>query len=620
MDDLTISSYMDNEGVITVNKSKTLPKRSDVPAEFKWRLEDIYPTDNDWEADVQKAKELTGKIAEMKGTLATSGKQLLAVLTLQDELLKTLDQVYVYARMRRDEDNANSKYQGLTDKATSLSTQVYGSISYIQPEILAIPTEDLQTWLKEVEGLEHYRILLEEITRFKPHTLSAEEEALLANMSEIASSPSKIFGMLNNADMKFPMITDENGEEVELTKGRYTQFMESKDRRVRKEAFEALYGTYGKFRNTIAASLTSAIKGDVFYARTRKYPSALYAALFADNVELPVYDNLIATIHEHLPLMHRYIALRKKLLGVDELHMYDLYVPIVPETDMKIPYDQAVTTIKEALHPLGEEYGRILEEGFSNGWIDVHENEGKTSGAYSWGAYTTHPFVLMNYQDNVNNMFTLAHEMGHALHSYYSNHAQPYTYADYKIFVAEVASTLNEALLMNHLLETTTDKKQRMYLINHYLEQFRGTVFRQTMFAEFEKLIHAKEEQGEPLTADSLSEMYRELNVAYHGPDTVVDSEVDLEWARIPHFYRGFYVYKYATGFSAATSLSKQILEEGQPAVDRYLQFLKGGSSDYPLNLLKGAGVDMTSPTPIAEALSVFKELLEELEQLVEQK
>ncbi|OUQ85577.1 oligoendopeptidase F [Brevibacillus brevis] len=619
MDDLTISSYMNNEGVITVNKSKTLPKRSDVPAEYKWRLEDMYPTDNDWEADVQKVKQLTEKIAAMKGSLATSGKQLLAVLTLQDELLKTLDQVYVYARMRRDEDNANSKYQGLTDRATSLSTQVYGSISYIQPEILAIPTEELQTWIKEVEGLEHYRILLDEITRFKPHTLSAEEEALLANMSELASSPSKIFGMLNNADMKFPMITDENGEEVELTKGRYTQFMESKDRRVRKEAFEALYSTYGKFRNTIAASLTSAIKGDVFYARTRKYPSALYAALFADNVEIPVYDNLIATIHEHLPLMHRYIALRKKLLGVDELHMYDLYVPIVPETDMKIPYDQAVSTIKEALHPLGEEYSRILDEGFSNGWIDVHENEGKTSGAYSWGAYTSHPFVLMNYQDNVNNMFTLAHEMGHALHSYYSNHAQPYTYADYKIFVAEVASTLNEALLMNHLLETTTDKKQRMYLINHYLEQFRGTVFRQTMFAEFEKIVHAKEEQGEPLTAESLSTIYRELNVAYHGPDMVVDSEVDLEWARIPHFYRGFYVYKYATGFSAATSLSKQILEEGQPAVDRYLQFLKGGSSDYPLNLLKGAGVDMTSPTPIAEALSVFKELLEELEQLVEQ-
>ncbi|GEB32780.1 oligoendopeptidase F [Brevibacillus parabrevis] len=606
--------------MITVNKSKTLPKRSDVPAEYKWRLEDIYPTDADWEKDVQKAKQLTEQVAALKGTLAQSGEQLLAALTLQDELTKTLDTVYVYARMRRDEDNANSTYQGLTDRATSLSTQVYGALAYIQPEILTIPTDKLEAWINDTEGLAHYRILLDEITRFKPHTLSSEEEALLANMSELASAPSKIFGMLNNADMKFPMITDENGEEVELTKGRYTQFMESKDRRVRKEAFEALYTTYGKFRNTIAASLTSAIKGDVFYARTRKYPSALYAALFADNVDLSVYDNLISTIHEHLPLMHKYIALRKKLLGVDELHMYDLYVPIVPEVDMKIPYDQAVATIKEALHPLGEEYGRVLAEGFSNGWIDVHENEGKTSGAYSWGAFTTHPYVLMNYQDNVNNMFTLAHEMGHALHSYHSNQAQPYTYADYKIFVAEVASTLNEALLMDHLLKTTTDKKQRLYLINYYLEQFRGTVFRQTMFAEFEKIVHAKEEQGEPLTADSLSAIYRELNVAYHGPDMVVDKEVDLEWARIPHFYRNFYVYKYATGFSAATSLSKQILEEGQPAVDRYLEFLKGGSSDYPLNLLKKAGVDMTSPAPVAEALSVFKELLDEMEQLLNEK
>ncbi|MGN7469001.1 oligoendopeptidase F [Brevibacillus sp. SAFN-007a] len=618
MDDLTMMGI--RRGSDSVNKSKTLPKRSDVPAEYKWRLEDIYATDADWEKDVQKAKLLTEQIAALKGTLGQSGEQLLAALTLQDELLKTLDTVYVYARMRRDEDNANSTYQALTDRATSLSTQVYGAISYIQPEILAIPTEELQTWINETEGLAHYRILLDEITRFKPHTLSAEEEALLANMSELASAPTKIFGMLNNADMKFPMITDENGEEVELTKGRYTQFMESKDRRVRKEAFQALYATYGKFRNTIAAALTSAIKGDVFYARTRKYPSALHAALFADNVDLSVYDNLIATIREHLPLMHRYIALRKKLLGVEELHMYDLYVPIVPEVDMKIPYDQAVATIKEALRPLGEEYGRVLAEGFSNGWIDVHENEGKTSGAYSWGAYTTHPYVLMNYQDNLNNMFTLAHEMGHALHSYHSNQAQPYTYADYKIFVAEVASTLNEALLMHHLLQTTTDKKQRMYVINYYLEQFRGTVFRQTMFAEFEKIVHAKEEQGEPLTADSLSAIYRELNVAYHGPEMVVDHEVDLEWARIPHFYRNFYVYKYATGFSAATSLSKQILEEGQPAVERYLQFLKSGSSDYPLNLLKKAGVDMTAPTPIAEALSVFKGLLDEMEQLLAEK
>lgn len=602
-----------------MNKSKTLPKRSEVPAEHKWRLEDIYPTDAAWEEDLQKAKKLAEEIATKKGTLGQSSKHLHEALTLQDELLQTLDSVYVYARMRRDEDNANSKYQGLTDRATALSTQAYGAISYIQPEILAIPTDTLKQWIQQDEGLAHYRIMLDEITRFKPHTLSAEEEALLANMSEVASAPSKIFGMLNNADLKFPMITDENGEEVELTKGRYTHFMESKDRRVRKEAFEALYSTYGKFRNTIAASLTSSVKADVFYARTRKYPSALYSALFADNVDISVYDNLIATIREHLPLMHRYISLRKKALGVDELHMYDLYVPIVPEVDMKIPYDQAVQTIKEALHPLGEDYGKVLEEGFTGGWIDVHENEGKTSGAYSWGAYTTHPFVLMNYQDNVNNMFTLAHEMGHALHSYYSNKNQPYTYADYKIFVAEVASTVNEALLMNHLLETTNDKHQRMYLINYYLEQFRGTVFRQTMFAEFEKIVHAKEEAGEPLTADSLNEIYRELNVAYHGPEMVIDKEIELEWERIPHFYRHFYVYKYATGFSAATSLSKQILEEGQPAVERYLQFLKGGSSDFPLNLLKNAGVDMTSPEPIREALAVFKALIEELEQLMGQ-
>ncbi|UFJ60515.1 oligoendopeptidase F [Anoxybacillus sediminis] len=599
-----------------MNNSKTLPKRSEIPAEYKWRLEDIYKSDADWENDVRKVKEMAEQIAAKKGTLSQGGQQLLDVLKLQDELLMTLDQVYVYARMRRDEDNTNSTYQALTDRATALSTQVYGAISYIQPEILAIPTEQLEAWINQVPGLDHYRILLDEITRFKPHTLSAEEEAILANVSEIASAPSKIYGMLNNADIKFPMITDENGEEVELTKGRYVQFMECKDRRVRKEAFEALYATYDKHRNTIAASLTSAVKADVFYARTRKYPSALYAALFADNVDISVYDNLIATIREHLPLMHRYIALRKKMLGVDELHMYDLYVPIVPEVEMKIPYQQAVETIKEALRPLGEDYGRVLAEGFAGGWIDVYENQGKTSGAYSWGAYTTHPYVLMNYQDNVNNMFTLAHEMGHALHSYYSNQTQPYTYADYKIFVAEVASTLNEALLMHHLLQTTTDKKQRMYLINYYLEQFRTTVFRQTMFAEFEKTVHAKAEQDEPLTADSLSEIYRELNVAYHGPEMVVDSQIDLEWARVPHFYRNFYVYKYATGFSAATSLAKQILEEGQPAVERYLQFLKSGSSDYPLNLLKKAGVDMTSPQPIREALSVFAEMLTEMEQL----
>ncbi|MBM7588766.1 oligoendopeptidase F [Brevibacillus fulvus] len=599
-----------------MNKTKSLPKRNELPDEYKWRLEDIYPSDAEWEKDVEKVKTLTAQLAKMQGTLAQTGKNLLDALTLQDELGKTLDQVFVYARMRRDEDNANSTYQALTDRAMGLSTQVYSAISYIQPEILAIPTERLTELQQQEPGLAHYRFLLEEITRQKPHTLTAAEEAILAQVSDLSAAPSTIFGMLNNADIKFPTITDENGEEVELTKGRYTQFMESKDRRVRKEAFDALYATYGKHRNTIAATLTSAVKRDVFYARVRKYESALQAALFADNIDVSVYDNLIATVHEYLPLMHRYVSLRKKMLGLDELHMYDLYVPMVREVEMEIPYAEAVSTIKEALRPLGDDYGQALEEGFTSGWIDVYENEGKTSGAYSWGAYTTHPYVLMNYQDNVNNMFTLAHEMGHALHSYYSNKTQPYTYADYRIFVAEVASTLNEALLMQHMLQKTTDKQQRMYLINYYLEQFRGTLYRQTMFAEFEKAIHAKVEAGEALTAENLSALYRELTVQYHGPEMVVDSEIDLEWARIPHFYNNFYVYKYATGFSAATALSRQILEQGKPAVDRYLTFLGSGGSDYPLNLLKRAGVDMNSPQPIREALEVFKQLLAEMEQL----
>lgn len=608
--------YPNEKGELFVNKSKTLPKRVEIPTEFKWKLEDIYQDDAAWELDVAKVKNLTKQIEAKQGTLGRSGKNLLEALTLQDELLETTDQVFVYARMRRDENNAKSTYQALTDRATGLSTQVYSAISYIQPEILDIPTDELKKLQESEPGLEHYRFLLEEITRQKPHTLSAPEEALLAQVSELASAPTKIFGMLNNADMKFPLVTNEKGEEVELTKGRYVQFMESKDRQVRQGAFEALYETYGNYRNTIAATLTSVVKRDVFYARSRKHESAVKSALFADNIDVSVYDNLIAAIHEYLPLMHRYVKLRKKMLGLSELHMYDLYVPIVSEVEMEISYDQAVSKIKEGLRPLGEDYGGVLEKGFTSGWIDVYENEGKTSGAYSWGAYTTHPYVLMNYQDNVDNMFTLAHEMGHALHSFYSNQTQPYTYADYRIFVAEVASTLNETLLMNHMLDTTTDTRQRMYLINHYLEKFRGTVFRQTMFAEFEKLIHAKVEQEEALTADTLSEMYRDLNSHYHGPEMIIDSQIDLEWARIPHFYNNFYVYKYATGFSAATSLAKQIVEEGQPAVDRYLTFLKSGGSDYPLELLKKAGVDMTSPQPIREALAVFKELLEEMEKL----
>lgn len=460
--------------------------------------------------------------------------------------------------------------------------------------------------------------MLDEITRQKSHVLSAQEEQIIAMAGDIASAPSNIYGMINNADIKFPCIKDENGQEVELTKGRYISFLESSDRRVRKDAFHALYSSYKKQKNTLAQTLSSSVKRDIFYSKVRKYSSSLEAALDEDNVTLDVYDNLISTISNNLEPMYKYVALRKRMLGVDELHMYDLYTPIIKDVKMEVPYSKGVELVIDGLKPLGDEYERILREGFKGGWVDVYENEGKTSGAYSWGCYDTHPYVLMNYQDDVSNLFTLAHEMGHALHSYYTNQEQPFVYSGYKIFVAEVASTLNEALLMEYMLNNTQDKKEKMYLINYYLEQFRGTVYRQTMFAEFEKIIHERAEAGEPLTPELLCNIYRDLNRKYYGPDIVIDEDIDMEWSRIPHFYRNFYVYKYATGFSAAASLAESILKEGQPAVKRYIDFLKGGDSDYPVNLLKKAGVDMTTPDPIIKAVKTFERLVEELDGLVD--
>jgi oligoendopeptidase F len=597
-------------------KKSALPSRREIDPAYKWKLEDIYASDELWEQDFQQLKGLTEKMAEFKGKLQHASG-LFEALQLHDELGKLNEKVFVYARMRRDEDNANPKYQTLSDRAQSLSVQVHSSTAFLVPEILAIPEEDLAGFFNLEPGLALYKQALDEITRMRAHVLSAVEEQLLAQAGEIAGAPQNIFSMLNNADLKFPNIKDENGEEVELTKGNYVLFLESQERRVRQEAFNALYSTYGASKNTIAASFNGSVKKDVFFARVRKYGSALEASLDSDNVPIAVYDNLIATVRQNLPALHRYVALRKRALGLDELHMYDLYTPIVKEVEMKVPYVEALKIVEQGLAPLGSEYLSILKEGLSSGWIDVLENQGKTSGAYSWGSYGTHPYVLLNWQDNINNVFTLAHEMGHALHSYYSDKEQPYPYAGYKIFVAEVASTVNESLLMQHLLETTKDRNQRLYLLNYYLEQFRGTLYRQTMFAEFEKIVHAKVEAGEALTVESLNKIYRDLNVDYYGPDVVVDSQIDLEWARIPHFYNNFYVYKYATGFSAATALSQKIIQTGQPAVEKYLEFLKGGSSDYPLNLLQRAGVDMSKPQPIADALKVFADLVEEMEKLI---
>ncbi|MFD0958565.1 oligoendopeptidase F [Paenibacillus chungangensis] len=591
-----------------------LLKRSETDAAYRWKLEDIFLSQKQWDEEYDKVKSLMGKMAEYQGKLSDP-MQLKACFEREDELSLHVERLYVFANMKHHEDMAEPGNQSLSEKARKLSVELGEALSFVTPEVLSLTDDALDAMIKS-EQLAKYRHTLEEMRRQKAHVLSKSEEALLAQVGNVSSAPGNIFGMLNNADMKFPKVKNENGEEVELTHGRYIQFLESKNREVRKEAFHTMYDTYGKLKNTLAATLNANVTKNIFYAKARKYDSVLGMSLYGDNIPKEVYTNLIDTIHKHLPLMHRYMELRKKLLGVDELHMYDLFAPLVEEFDMPISYDEAKGIVKESLKPLGEDYVAALQDGYDNGWIDVYENEGKRSGAYSWGSYGTHPYVLLNHKDNLNSMFTLTHEMGHALHSYYSDGNQDYRDAQYTIFLAEVASTLNEALLMDYLLGKSTDDKEKMYLLTYYADQFRTTVFRQTMFAEFEKIVHERTESGESLTPQELSKIYYDLNVNYYGKDMVVDKDIEMEWARIPHFYNSFYVYKYATGFSAATSFCKQILEEGQPAVDRYLGFLKSGGSDFSINILKKAGVDMSTPEPIEQAMSVFEDLIKQMEQL----
>ncbi|MBM7565450.1 oligoendopeptidase F [Paenibacillus sacheonensis] len=591
-----------------------VPKRSEIAPEYRWKLEDLFADQSAWDKEYAQAKE------QMKGVEAFQGKlgdpaQLKACFQLEDDLSLKIERLYVYANMKHHEDTAEPVFQALSEKSKKLSVETGEALSFITPEVLSLSDEALSAMIENLD-LAKYKQTLEEMRRQKAHVLSKSEEALLAQVGNISQAPSTIFSMLNNADLKFPKVKDENGEEVELTQGRYIQFLESKNREVREAAFKAMYDTYGKLKNTIATTLSANVTKNIFYSRARKYPSALEMSLYGDNIPKEVYTNLIGAIHKHLPLMHRYMELRKKLLKVDELHMYDLFAPLVDEFKMDITYEQAKETVKASLKPLGEDYLSVLQDGFDNSWIDVYENEGKRNGAYSWGAYGTHPYVLLNHKDNLNSMFTLTHEMGHALHSYYSDGNQDYRDAQYTIFLAEVASTLNEALLMDYMLKKSTDPKEKMYLLTYYADQFRTTVFRQTMFAEFEKLIHERAEEGESLTPQDLSKIYYDLNKLYYGDGMVIDKDIEMEWARIPHFYTSFYVFKYATGFSAATSFSKQILEEGAPAVERYLGFLKSGGSDYSINILKKAGVDMSSPEPIEEAMSVFESLIEQMEQL----
>lgn len=596
---------------------QTQTKRSEIAKEYTWNLESIFATNDDWKQEFEALSQEVPHLEELKGKLAEGGKALFEVLQARDAVFERLEKLFVYTSMRKDEDTTNSTYQGMYDQAMQLYVQATTAISFIEPEILALPQEKQDQFVQEYPELRLYDHQLHDLSRNRPHIRSAEVEAILAASGEITEAPDSIFSMIDNADLKLPMITNENGQEVELTKGNYLVFIRNTDRRVRKEAFEGLHSTFLKQRNTIAATLAAQVKGALFHTRQRNFTSTRERALFRNNVPLSVYDNLISTVTEQIPLLDRYMKLRKRRLQLDELHVYDLYVPIVEETEEEVSYEQARDTVIAALAPLGENYVNVLKSAFTERWIDVYETPGKRGGAYSGGAYATQPFVLLNFQNKRDSMYTLAHELGHSMHSYFTRHTQPFQYGDYTIFVAEVASTLNEGLLTEYLLKTTTDTAVRLAILNHSLESLRGTLFRQTMFAEFEQIIHQRVQEGQPLTADTLSVIYHDLNTKYYGGETVVDELTDIEWARIPHFYYNFYVYQYATGISAASALVQQIVNEGQPAVERYLNFLRSGSSAYSIDLLKKAGVDMTTPEPIRLALKLFEDHLGQMEKLI---
>ncbi|SDN20108.1 oligoendopeptidase F [Alkalicoccus daliensis] len=594
-----------------------LPRREEIPVEKTWDLEDIFSTNEEWEAAFKELKEQIPAIASYQGKLGESGKTLFEALQKEDELSIKLGKLFVYARMRYDENTADSFYQGLNERARQLITQLSQKASYITPELLNIPEETLKKFVEETPELKLYEHAFERLNKQRPHVLSEKEESLLAQVSEVTNASSNTFSMLNNADLKFPEIKNEDGEEVEVTQGRFVGFLQSDDRRVRREAFEAMYTTYKKYHNTFASTLSGEVKKHIFQANARNYENARQAALSKNYIPEVVYDQLVSTVNDNLHLLHRYVKVRKRALELDDIHMYDLYTPMVKDVDFNVSYEEAKELMVKGLGKMGSEYQEIVKEGLENRWVDVEENQGKRSGAYSSGTFGTKPYILMNWQDDINNLFTLAHEFGHSVHSYYTRENQPFPYANYSIFVAEVASTTNEALLNRYLLDQETDKQRRLYLLNNFLEGFRGTVFRQTMFAEFEHLIHQKAEEGTPLTPDMLNETYYELNKKYFGDELVIDEDIAYEWSRIPHFYMNFYVYQYATGYSAATALAHQIQEEGAPAVERFTDFLKAGNSEYPIEILKHAGVDMTSSAPIQQALDVFEATLSELEELL---
>lgn len=591
-------------------------KRAEQRVEDTWKMEDMFATDEAWEKDFEKATEAVKKYSEFAGKVSKNKEILLEYFKFNDEINLLVERLYVYSNQKYHQDMTEAKYQAYSGKAQKLVVDLGSAGAFFEPEVLEMDEELLNAWMQD-EAFADYRRKISEILRGKAHTLDKKTEEILAKSRQMSNAADNIYSMYNGADIDFPTVTDSAGQKIKITHGNFVPILSGTDRNLRKKAFEAVYGTYGKMKNTIAATFNANVEQAHFYADVRGYSSTRAMYLDGSNIPETVYDNLIEVVHENMDLMHKYVALRKKALGVDELHMYDVYAPIAKAPETKISFEKAKTMVKEGLAPMGQEYLDKLQEGFDSRWIDIYENEGKRSGAYSWGAYGTHPYVLLNYHGTLDHVFTLAHEMGHALHSYYSDANQPFINAGYKIFVAEVASTCNESLLIHHLLKTTEDKETKAYLINHFLEQFKGTLYRQTMFAEFEKITHNMLENGETLTAESLCQVYYDLNKLYFGDEMVLDDEIAMEWARIPHFYKPFYVYQYATGLSAAIALSRKIMAEGEKGVNDYMKFLTGGGSKDPIELLKMAGVDMNGKEPIQNALDLFRELLEQMEELI---
>lgn len=620
MYEMNTSNKRKEVNFMSEKKAKRLLQRNEVPEELTWDLTKVFKSDEEFEKEYQTVKDEVQNFRKLQGTMDQGSQRFLQIIENFLSINRKFEKVYVYASMRNDQDTTNAKYQGYNEMVDALAAEFSESISWFEPELLELDEDKLKQYFVEKKELKQYEHLIESMLVMRKHTLDKKSESLLAGASDIFGTSQNVFGILNNADLKFPIVKDDNGDDIQLSHGVYRKLIESTNRKVRKAAFKGLYSVYDQFKHTMATTLIGNVKVHNFKARVRNYKDAREAATTSNHIPTEVYDVLLEQVHKNLPLLHRYVKLRKKILGVDELHMYDMYTPLTEDNKLTYNYIQAQIEAKKALEVLGMDYLTHVSEAFENRWIDVVENKGKRSGAYSSGVYDTPPYILLNWQDNLENLFTLVHEMGHSMHSYYTSHNQPYQYGDYPIFLAEIASTTNENILTDYLLKNNDEKEILIYILNHYLDGFKGTVYRQTQFAEFEKWIHEQNSKGVPLTAKSISEYYLELNKKYYGNDVVSDPEIALEWARIPHFYYNFYVYQYATGFAAATTLAENILSGDENKLNKYLTYLKAGSSKYPLEVMKDAGVDMTDSSYLEKAFKVFEERLNQLETLLSEK